>query len=115
MTDRNMPYVEPGRTPMDEPEAADPTIDLMLDGNAAAGTLAALFGVDVTVVPGKCDHCGHIHALAELDAWTRAPGSVLRCPDCHGVVLRIVETADATYLDARGAAYLRFERRVERG
>jgi len=107
---------EPGRPAMDdEPEAIDPTVDLMLDGNAAAGTLAALFGADVTVVPGKCDHCGHVHALAELDAWTRSPGSVLRCPDCHGVVLRIVETADATYLDARGAAYLRFERRVDRG
>jgi len=34
--------------------------------------------------------------------------------NCYGVVLRIVETAKATYLDARGAAYLRFERRVER-
>jgi len=26
------------------------------------------------------------------------------------VVLRVVETTDATYVDLRGAAYLRFER-----
>jgi hypothetical protein len=115
MTDQHLTDPQPGRSPMDEPASPDPTIDLMLDGNAAGGALAALFGADVTVVPGKCDHCGHVHVLAELDAWIRAPGSVLRCPDCHGVVLRIVETADATYLDARGAAYLRFERRVDRG
>jgi len=101
--------------PMDDPETGDPAGDLMVDGNAAAGILAALFGSDVTVVPGRCDHCGHVHMIGELDTWMRAPGSVLRCPDCHGVVLRIVETADATYLDARGAAYLRFERRVDRG
>jgi hypothetical protein len=38
------------------------------------------------------------------------PGAVLRCPACDGVVLRIVETVAATYVDMRGVAYLRFER-----
>jgi Family of unknown function (DUF6510) len=77
--------------------------------------LAALFGADVTVLPGKCDHCGAVHLIGELDAFVRAPGTVLRCPDCHGVILRVVETAEATYLDARGAAYLRFQRQVDLG
>ena len=49
--------------------------------------------------------------IAELRAYVRSPGTVLRCPVCEGVVLRIVETDEATYVDARGAAYLRFERR----
>ena len=49
--------------------------------------------------------------VADLRAWTRAPGAVLRCPVCAGVVLRIVETDDAILVDARGASYLRFERR----
>jgi hypothetical protein len=40
---------------------------------------------------------------------------VLRCPNCHGVILRVVETTTATYVDARGAAYLVFERRSTRG
>ena len=65
----------------------------------------------MTVVPGKCAHCGAVHVIAELRAYMRAPGTVLRCPVCDGIVLRIVETDEATYVDARGAAYLRFERR----
>ena len=89
----------------------DPALDDVLDGNAVAGPLAAAFGADMTDVPGKCAHCGAVHVVAELRAYMRAPGTVLRCPVCGGIILRIVETEDATYVDARGAAYLRFERR----
>ena len=52
-----------------------------------------------------------VNVVGALRAYVRAPGAILRCPVCAGVVLRIVETAEATYVDARGAAYLRFERR----
>jgi hypothetical protein len=83
----------------------------ILDGNAVAGTLEAIFGADMTAIPGRCAHCGTVSMVGALRAWTRAPGAVLRCPACDGVVLRIVETAEATYVDARGATYLRFERR----
>lgn len=91
---------------MDDPSAA-----LVVDGNAIAGSLEVLFGADVTAAPGRCAHCGTVSAIGELRAYVQAPGSVLRCPTCHGVVIRVVETPDATYIDARGAAYLRFERR----
>ena len=94
---------------MDDP-AAGASTELMVDGNAIAGTLAALFGRDVTAVPGRCANCGTVSAVGALRAYVRAPGAVLRCPSCDGVVLRVVETSDATYVDARGAAYLRFER-----
>ena len=90
--------------------APDPA-DLMVDGNAAAGLLAALFADDMTAVPGRCADCGTVNAIGALRAFVRAPGTVLRCPACDGVVLRIVETTEAIYVDARGAAYLRFERR----
>ena len=89
----------------------DPGNDDVLDGNVSAGQLSAAFGVDMTVVPGKCAHCGAVHVIAELRAYVRAPGTVLRCPICDGIILRIVETDEATYVDARGAAYLRFDRR----
>ena len=82
-----------------------------LDGNAIGGVLAALFGGDVTAAPGRCAHCGNVSLIAEMRAYVQAPGRILRCPTCQGVVIRIVETPDATYVDARGAAYLRFERR----
>ncbi len=96
---------------MTDDPGKDPIQDDVLDGNALAGPLAAAFGTDMTIVPGKCAHCGAVHMVAELRAFMRAPGTVLRCPICDGVILRIVETDDATYVDARGAAYLRFERR----
>ncbi len=95
---------------MDEP-APDPVEEQVVDGNALGGTLAAAFGTDMTDVPGRCAHCGVVSVVGELRAYVRAPGSVLRCPACGGVVLRVVETVEATYVDARGAAYLRFERR----
>ncbi len=91
--------------------AREPAQDHVLDGNASAGPLATAFGTEMTVVPGKCAHCGAVHVVAELRAYVRAPGTVLRCPVCDGIILRIVETDGATYVDARGAAYLRFERR----
>jgi hypothetical protein len=86
----------------------DPGVERELDGNALAGTLEALFGVDMTMVPGRCAHCGTRNMVGAMRAYTHAPGAIVRCPACDGVVLRIVETVDATYVDARGAAYLRF-------
>ncbi|HEY6057780.1 MAG TPA: DUF6510 family protein [Candidatus Limnocylindrales bacterium] len=95
---------------MEEP-TVDPMADQILDGNAVAGVLAAALGVDMTDVPSRCAHCGATNVVAELRAYVRAPGTVLRCPSCDGVVVRFVETEVATYVDARGAAFLRFERR----
>ncbi len=80
-------------------------------GTPRPGSSATAFGADMTVVPGKCAHCGAVHVIAELRAYVRAPGTVLRCPVCDGIILRIVETDEAIYVDARGAAYLRFDRR----
>ena len=89
----------------------DPAVDGELDGNARAGLLESLFGADMTAVPGRCANCHTVNMVGAMRAYVRAPGTVLRCPACDEVVLRIVETVEATYVDARGAAYLRFERR----
>ena len=89
----------------------DPAVDRELDGNALAGMFEALFGGDMTAVPGRCAHCGTVNMVGAMRAFSGGPGAVLRCPACDGVVLRIVETAEATYIDARGAAYLRLTRR----
>jgi hypothetical protein len=89
----------------------DPTVDQLLDGNALAGRLESMFGSDMTAVPGQCAHCGTVNMIGAMRAFTHAPGTVLRCPACDGVVLRFVETTEAMYVDARGAAFLRMERR----
>jgi hypothetical protein len=95
---------------MDDPQG-DRNRALMLDGNAVAGLLYDVFGVELTASPTACAHCGRVGAMGTLLAFTHAPGVVLRCPACEQVILRIVETAEAIYLDARGAMYLRLERR----
>ena len=91
-------------------EAQRDTTDDILDGNVAGGALGMIFGVDVTAVPGRCGHCGTESMVGAMRAYVRAPGMVLRCPTCDGVVVRVVETPDATYVDLRGVAYLRFGR-----
>jgi hypothetical protein len=93
------------------PPEVDDVDEAVLDGNAVAGLLASTFGGDMTAVPGRCAHCHTVSRVAELRAYTRAPGTVLRCPVCAEVVLRIVETPTAILVDATGAAWLRMERR----
>lgn len=89
----------------------DPALERELDGNALGGTLEKLFGSDMTAIPGRCANCHTVNMVGAMRAYMDAPGAVLRCPACDEVVLRIVETADAIYIDARGAAFLRFVRR----
>jgi hypothetical protein len=85
---------------------ADLTEALVLDGNAVAGDLEELMGFDMTAALHRCTSCGNRGAMATLLAYTGGPGTVLRCSICREVVIRIVRTPTATYLDLRGAAYL---------
>lgn len=89
-----------------ESSTTDMNMSLMLDGNAAAGILQEIFATEMTVIPARCANCGREGELGSLLAYLHGPGVVLRCPACQNVVLRIVQTPNATYLDARGAAYL---------
>ncbi|HEY6416632.1 MAG TPA: DUF6510 family protein [Acidimicrobiales bacterium] len=73
-----------------------------LDGNAAAGALAELFAFNVTMAVSTCAHCRDTRTIAELRAYVRAPGMVLRCPSCGGVQLRLVQSTERAWLDLRG-------------
>jgi hypothetical protein len=84
--------------------------EAVVDGNAVAGTMYALFGREMTIVQGRCGNCGRVHMIGAMRAYLRAPGTVLRCPTCEHVVLRVVETPTATLIDLRGARFLRLER-----
>ncbi len=97
---------------MDDEAEQDPTDAMRLDGNAVAGTFHEWFGAEMTAAPGQCAACGNVAPMATLLAYTQAPGVVLRCSVCLAVVMRIVETPDASYLDARGAAWLRRPRQA---
>jgi hypothetical protein len=94
-----------------KPMQMDTNLELMLDGNALAGMLYDVFGAEMTSTPAECASCGNVAEMGALLAFTHAPGMVLRCPTCESIVLRMVETPDAIYLDARGAVYLRMAKR----
>jgi uncharacterized protein DUF6510 len=83
---------------------------LMLDGNAVGGRLYDIFSAEMTASPTECANCGRHEMVGELMAFTQAPGLVLRCPACDNTVMRVVRTDQYTYIDARGAVYLRIER-----
>jgi len=96
---------------MDQAET-DMNRELMLDGNAVAGLLEEIFALEMTASPTECANCGNVGEIGTLLAFTQAPGAVLRCPVCENVMLRMVDTPEAIFLDARGAVYLRLERRT---
>jgi len=84
----------------------DPAGALVVDGNAVAGEMEELLGSDMTAAQHRCASCGNHAAMATLRAYIGGPGIVLRCSICQEVVLRIVRTPTATYVDLRGAAYV---------
>jgi hypothetical protein len=84
--------------------------ELMLDANSVAGMLHEIFGAEMTASPTECAHCGAEGEIGTLLAFTQAPGIVLRCSACENIVVRITQTPNAYYIDARGAVYLRLAR-----
>jgi hypothetical protein len=88
-------------------DLADMNAALMVDGNAVAGGLQQIFGRDMTIAVIRCAGCANDEEMGALMAFVRGPGVVLRCPKCEAAILRIVETTEAIYLDARGATYVR--------
>jgi len=87
-------------------QSTDQNADLMLDGNAVAGLLQEIFATEVTIAPVQCASCGQEGEVGTLLAFTQGPGVVLRCPACERIILRVVQTPQHIYLDARGAAFL---------
>jgi hypothetical protein len=78
------------------------------DGNVLAGPLSEVFAVDVTTAVGRCRGCGSSSIIATLRVHGPQPGLVGRCPGCDDVLLRIVRTPDAVWLDLGGLTSLRF-------
>ena len=63
------------------------------DGNTLAGPLSEVFAVELTT--------------ATLRVYGPDPGFVGRCPHCEDVLLRLVRTPDALWLDLSGVSALR--------
>jgi hypothetical protein len=75
-----------------------------LDGNAIAGQLFDVFGVEMTTAAGTCKSCGASAQIAELMVYLRAPGAVARCPACGAVLIVVTERAGTTHATFSGFA-----------
>ncbi len=72
-----------------------------LDGNAAAGALAAAFGTDMTTARGVCGGCGAGFVLAEVAVFI-GPATVLRCRACGAVLAMLLERRGLVCVDLQG-------------
>jgi hypothetical protein len=78
----------------------------MLDGNAAAGTLEELFGVEMTTVVATCGGCGKTGMLAETGVYLDGPGIVVRCRICDTALIVVVERRGVFCVDLSGVAVM---------
>jgi len=76
---------------------------MRLDGNAAAGILSEVFVPDLTTARTTCANCGTVRALGALLVYAHGMGTVMRCPSCDAVVLRVARTGTQLWLDPTGA------------
>ena len=84
-----------------------------VDGNAAAGILSELFVPDLTVARAKCAGCGTTRTIGALLVYAHGMGTVVRCPGCDCVVLRVARTPTHVWLDATGATSIVISRSAE--
>jgi Family of unknown function (DUF6510) len=77
-----------------------------LDGNAAAGMLQAIFPFEMTLVQATCTGCGTTNPLGATVAYMHGMGTIVRCPSCDNVLIRIVHAQGRYLLDMRGVRVL---------
>lgn len=73
-----------------------------LDGNAIAGQLLELFGVEMTTAVVICAGCSARAQLAEALVYVGGPGTVMRCRACTAVLGIFVSIRGLTCVDLRG-------------
>jgi hypothetical protein len=77
-----------------------------LDGNAAGGILQEIFPFEMTLVEETCAHCGSTRVVGELTVYKSAMGTVMHCPTCDNVLIRVVSTKGRYWLDMQGVRVL---------
>jgi Family of unknown function (DUF6510) len=77
-----------------------------LDGNAAAGILQAIFPFDMTLVQATCTGCGITHVIGATAAYMQGMGTIVRCPSCDNVLIRVAQIKERYFLDMRGVRVL---------
>jgi hypothetical protein len=82
--------------------------DMKLDGNAIGGLLREIFTMEMTTAETTCAGCGSVNAVGRVDVYVKAPGTVVRCPACEQVLMRIVHGPGRYWVDLSGIRCLEF-------
>jgi hypothetical protein len=80
-----------------------------LDGNAAAGILQAIFPFEMTLVQATCTGCGTTNVIGATAVYMHGMGTVIRCPSCDTVLIRIAQIKGRYFLDMRGVRVLQMK------
>ena len=80
-----------------------------LDGNAAAGLLQAIFPFDMTLVQATYAGCGSTNVIGATAAYMHGMGTIVRCPRCDNVLIRMVHASGRYLLDMRGVRVLQIK------
>jgi hypothetical protein len=77
-----------------------------LDGNVAGGILQSIFPFEMTMAEGICAGCGELRMLGAAACYKHGMGTILRCPSCDTVLIRVAEIKGRYWLDMRGVRVL---------
>ena len=82
--------------------------ELKLDGNAAAGLLGEVFTLEMTMAEVACDRCDSENLVGALMVYKLGTmGTVVRCPSCDNVLMRLVHHSGRYWLEMLGSRHLR--------
>jgi Family of unknown function (DUF6510) len=84
------------------------TSEMKLDGNAIGGLLREIFAMEMTNAVGTCASCGAVNEVGRVHVYMHAPGTVVRCPSCEQVLMRIVRGGGRYWVDLTGTRCLEF-------
>jgi Zn finger protein HypA/HybF involved in hydrogenase expression len=82
------------------------TREMKLDGNAIGGLLREIFAMEMTAAESTCAGCGAVNAVGRVEVYVQAPGTVVRCPECGAVLMRIVRGRGRYWVDLSGTRCL---------
>ncbi len=77
-----------------------------LDGNTAGGVLQQIFPFEMTLVRATCTSCSATDAIGALAAYMHGMGTIIRCPSCDRVLIRVSQTNGHYWLDMQGVRVL---------
>lgn len=80
--------------------------EMRLDGNAIGGLLREIFAMEMTNAIGTCAHCGAVNEVGRVHVYVHAPGTVVRCPDCEQVQMKVVRAKGRYWVDLTGVRLL---------